>query len=734
VNSQDDLIFALDIGTRTVIGVLLDFQDDSYQVVDAEVIEHEKRAMLDGQIHNVREVAKQVARIKTRLEERNKVTLEKVAIAAAGRALKTIRTEHHIDLANKKYLSREDVQTLEFSAVQKAQENLATVAGEERPSDYHFVGYSVVEYRLDDIFLADLIGQRGKKMEVEMIVTFLPRIVVDSLLSVINRVGLSVDYLTLEPIAASLLVIPPEMYNFNLALIDIGAGTADIAVTRSGSIIGYAMVPFAGDEITEAIAENYLIDYQSAESIKRSLLDEAELSCKNVLGMEVKISSKEGLQAIEPQVEKLSELIKEEIIKINQKTPQAIICIGGGSLTPELQNKLANVLELPEARVGIRDATDLKNISGNIAGVNGTQTLTPLGIAVSYHQSEQQAVFMEVVVNGEQQQLFSLTRPTISDALLAAEVDIKLLSPRPGRGITYTINDELKSIKGSLGQPGIIKLNGEEADLQARINTGDEIDFIPAESGEDAKVLIRDVLPGKMQQSFQLRVDGNPIELKTKIYQNGNLVNPEQKLKDGAEIRCRPLETIREGVADLLEISPENLVCTRKSYTFNGQQKHFYMGNYLVKNKNEPIDLDSKLKDQLSLKIEKISNEPPCLTDICEPGTAEEIRFFFNNSELKLPAAGNKIICNGEVVNFDYRIKAGDEIKFQKKKLTINRVLKLINYNLSDSLKEEVRILINDKESSFSDKINAGDKLKILFNKKSTSSKEQVEFLNKYQK
>ena len=85
MEENQDLIFALDIGTRTVVGVIFRQQEDKLVVEESEIIEHEQRSMLDGQIHNVSEVTAQVKEIKTRLEERMSIELNKVAIAAAGR-------------------------------------------------------------------------------------------------------------------------------------------------------------------------------------------------------------------------------------------------------------------------------------------------------------------------------------------------------------------------------------------------------------------------------------------------------------------------------------------------------------------------------------------------------------------------------------------------------------------------------------------------------------------------
>ncbi|MFN2363849.1 MAG: cell division protein FtsA, partial [Halarsenatibacteraceae bacterium] len=482
---QEDYIFALDIGTRTLIGVLMVKEGEEYEVLTSKVIYHSTRAMMDGQIHNIQEVASRCSSLISDIEEESGLKIKKVALAAAGRALETVEVTGEIDFNQKKTITAEDVNALEFSAIQQAQEKVVEKSDKNSKADYHFVGYSVREFRLDDMFLTDLHQQRGSNIQADLIVTFLPQVVVDSLLAVINELGLEVSGLTLEPIAASKVVIPRDMYNFNLALVDIGAGTADIAVTKSGSMIGYGMVPVAGDEITEKIAEKYLIDYHSAEDIKCRLANSDKFEVKNAIGMTTEIKKEDVKEVISSQVESMAGMIAEKILKINNEPPKAVICIGGGSLTPDFTEKLAELLNLPPDRVGIRDADDLRNIKGKVKDIAGTQTITPIGIGIVADQNKEKTIFTRVSVNGEDVRLFSLQQPLVRDALISASVDPKSIQGRPGKGITCTVNGELKTIPGEFGSPGYVKLNGEEVELKNELKNGDTIEFKSGRKGSD---------------------------------------------------------------------------------------------------------------------------------------------------------------------------------------------------------------------------------------------------------
>lgn len=87
-DQEQDLIYALDIGTRSVIGLLARQEQDKMRVLEVERRPHERRTMLDGQIEDIRQVAKVVSEVTKSLEERSGRKLERACVAAAGRALR----------------------------------------------------------------------------------------------------------------------------------------------------------------------------------------------------------------------------------------------------------------------------------------------------------------------------------------------------------------------------------------------------------------------------------------------------------------------------------------------------------------------------------------------------------------------------------------------------------------------------------------------------------------------
>ena len=121
---EKDLIYALDIGTRSVVGVVGKPTEDRLKVLDIEMAEHGKRAMMDGQIDDIQQVAGLAQAVTARLEQRLGVRLERVCVAAAGRALRTQKGSFQLELEEEQTLDAETIGRLEAGAVSAAEEAL----------------------------------------------------------------------------------------------------------------------------------------------------------------------------------------------------------------------------------------------------------------------------------------------------------------------------------------------------------------------------------------------------------------------------------------------------------------------------------------------------------------------------------------------------------------------------------------------------------------------------------
>ena len=407
------MIFALDVGTGKIAGLISFMERNILKIVDVQIVEHENRVMFDGQVHDVDLVAEEVLSVKKALEERNETNLKEVAIALAGRYLKTVVGEAEKDLSRVSSITREDVLRLEIEALKDANSKLEN-------EDLYCVGYSVFEYKLDGAWMKKLEGHKGGKAYVKIVSAFLPVHVVESMLRVLEIADLRPIHITLEPIAAMEYLVPPDMRLLNLALVDVGAGTSDIAISREGTIVAYGMIPLAGDEITEAIAQEFLLDFKNAEVVKRSLREGNVFRIKNVLDKEVVLNREEIMDTIVPVIDSITSEIAEKILELNGKPPKAVMVIGGGAKVPTFIEKLAEKLELPEERVSLKNIENTEYVDDMTGILKGSEFVTPVGIAYTAFKN-MGAVFSRVSVNGVPIKLMGLNgRYSVMQVLLQA--------------------------------------------------------------------------------------------------------------------------------------------------------------------------------------------------------------------------------------------------------------------------------------------------------------------------
>lgn len=513
----NDLIFALDIGTRSVIGVVGKAEGDRFKVLDVETAEHKKRAMLDGQIDNIRQVAELARQVTQRLEERLDVTLERVCVAAAGRALQTQRGSFSIELPESGSITMEQIGQLETGAVSAAEEALQTEGDERRR--LFLVGYTVTQYRLDHYPMTVLLDHSGREIEADVVATFLPGEVVESLYAAMRAAGLQVSSMTLEPIAAMNAAIPAELRLLNLALVDIGAGTTDIALCRDGSVTGYTMATIAGDEITERLMRSYLIDFQTAESIKRSLREGESVHYTDIMGLENELSYDEVMAEIEEPMEKLASAIAEQVVSVNGAPPSALFLAGGGSKLNGLKERVAEKLNMDEKRVAVAGNNFAKSAYADTIKLDNPEYTTPLGIAVSAGMGLLNDSYV-VLLNGQPAKLFRSGVMTLRDILLMNGYTYADMLGRTGKSLTLTLDGRHVVLRGEPAMPAVLTVNGEDAVLSAVVHAGDRVNFVPARSGADAHQTLGELLPEFTGRALVNNQDAGPDT----ALQNGDVV------------------------------------------------------------------------------------------------------------------------------------------------------------------------------------------------------------------
>jgi len=501
-----DMIFALDIGTRSIIGMVGRAENERMHILAVEKQEHSKRAMIDGQIEDIAQVGKVAAEVTARLEKRLNCKLTRVCIAAAGRALHTESGHFELELPEVRRVSNDLIGQLEAGAVSNAEAALNKSG--ERLGRFYLVGYTVSRYLLDNYPLSTLRGHNGQKLETDVVATFLPAEVVDSLYSAMQAAELEVVSLTLEPIAAINAAIPAELRLLNLVMADIGAGTSDIAACRDGSVVGYTMATVAGDEITEAIMRAYLVDFSTAERLKAKAASQETLHFTDILGLDQEIPAAELKTAIQPAMKQLADELARRIREINGGAPSAVFLAGGGSKLEGLMDAVAASLEMDPRRVTIAGANFKASAFSDEEELNDPEYATPLGIAISAGLDLISDSY-RVRLNGQPAKLFRSGVLTALDVLQMNGYNYAALIGRTGTSLAVTIDGRRTLYRGEPAVPSSLRINGQELPPSTVIQAADSIEFTPACSGKPGRRTLVEAL-GSEEAATSCLVNGMP--------------------------------------------------------------------------------------------------------------------------------------------------------------------------------------------------------------------------------
>ena len=754
-------IFALDIGTRKVMGIIARQLDDAIEILDVEAIEHPSRPMFDGQIHNIEEVAKTVRRLKEILESRqNKPQgdaclpvrqaglparqggqpnsrshkpegdaclparqdgqpnsrshkkLEKVSVAVAGRNLLTFKSKTISEFDREEEITREMVKNLELQAI----DNI--ISGQEESGlEFYCAGYSPVYYELNGNRISELIGHRGKSIACELIVTFLPRVVLNSMFAVLEQAGLTPVSVTLEPIAALYAIVPPEIRNLNILLVDIGAGTSDLALTKDGYIYGYGMVPEAGDEITEAISQILLVDFNAAETIKRSLDKKDVLDYEDIWGKKHKINSQNLIEKLSPRIKKLAEAIARTALELGEASPQAVIGVGGGSLTPHLIKELAVSFGLSQEQVGLRLPQAIKNIKDRTQRLTGPEAVTPIGIALIAANSLG-LYFIELEVNHRKFRIldFQQKKDVLGALTVSGVLRKKRLYPRPGMAITCSVNGELKIIKGTLGKAARILRNGNPVgELSEKIENGDRLEFEEARDGENAAKSIGELLN---LQPIKIIFNQEAVEILPALLMNERPASLDSGVIDRADIRILPLK-----IKDALRhkaINLENRFSERQILVnINGSPTILTQANFTLSLNGKEAHLNTEIKQNDN--IEFLPEKPTSykIKDIIDiPETVEKVHINVSGKNIEITVEPVQIFMNGRPARPDEFLLDGADIRvyhLKERAVILSEIFRYIDFDPRDTLGKRMKILVNDTPAGFTTPLVDGSKVRFLF-------------------
>lgn len=699
------LVFGLDIGTRSIVGTVGYKKGDRFQVVAQYVREHDTRAMMDGQIHDIHTVGETIIEVKAELEKQVEQELKEVCIAAAGRVLRTLEVHEEYEFEEETEVDSEHIYSLDSMCVEKAHGELGDIR--ENNMKFYCVGYTVIKYYLNDYPISNLENHKAKKIGADMLVTFLPEDVVDGLYKAVGIAGLEVSALTLEPIAAMNVAIPQMYRMLNIALVDVGAGTSDICITKEGSIVAYGMIPFAGDELTEVIAREYLLDFKSADKLKvETSKKKKSITYKDIMGITKHVTPKAVIDMVAPVVEDITGKIAEKIIELNGgKSVSAVFIVGGGGKIQGFAEKLADHLGIVKERVALRGEEVMDDIDFWQKDIKKDPLLvTPIGICLNFYDQKNNFIFVNF--NQQRIKLYDNSHLTIVDAAMQAGFPNEALFPRRGQEIVYTVDGKQRVIRGSLGEPAVITLNGEPASINAPIGANMKIVIKESTAGEPAEYTVEQ-LP-EYNKTIVFFVNGTKVECPKFVQVNGELVSGYYSIQNGDEIQMLKYYTVSqilEFMDIILDYNVDIYVNNQLAYRDTIVYENFSIDWEMEEKKTMVIpEMPEETPEQSKEKIQKILAE----TMDEKEEQVQEADPSNNETEDLLPE--EQSVHDIEVTTNEKNFTLSG-----KKKYTLIDAFDAYGFDVSEGMGKELVLKINGVEAQFISRIRENDVIEIFW-------------------
>ena len=684
---SEQLVFGLDIGTRSIVGTVGYKQSiNDFTVVAQDIRMHETRAMIDGQIHDINKVADTIEQVKRSLEKQIGRKLTEVCIAAAGRVLKTVTVHVSTEFQQDVVVNTEMIRALELLGVENAYQQIKTEAKDD-DFNYYCVAYTVIKYYLNDFSIGNLEDHKANKIGADVLATFLPDEVIGGLYTAVEKAGLRVANLTLEPIAAIQVAIPEKFRLLNIALVDVGAGTSDISITKEGSIVAYGMIPMAGDILTEKLVGTHLVDFATAEEIKMdATLKKKSISYTDIMGLTQRTTPAEVLQELDPIIETMTKQVAEKIMELNGGKPvSAVFVVGGGGKITGYTEKLAEYLGIPTERVALRGEEVLGFVRFLQTDIQKDPILvTPIGICLNYYENKNNFIF--VTVNGESVKLYDNNRLTVIDAAMQYGFPNECLFPRRGKALNFTLDGVKRMVRGEAGEAAEIMVNGKPAAFNSSIEPNAKIEIKESTVGKDAVYEIRQ-LP-EYRSSITFEVNKRQVVCPKFVEVNGQLVSEYYSIQDGDELKLLSYYTLENLLTFMdLPYTEYIYVNNRKASKEEKVYENFSV-EWSMEEKYRETSLDEMLTAEAAAAEEALQTAKPekqaaAVTETAAvPKVAVDLRIIVNGRPVTLK--GKAAYCFVDILDF-------------------------YPFDVSQAHGERVIMQINGEQAEFTSVLNAGD-------------------------
>jgi cell division protein FtsA len=346
-----NLIVGLDIGTSKVAALVAEPGPEG----ELEILgmgSHESKGLKKGVVVNIGATVSAIQRALEEAELMADCKIQSVFTGIAGSHIRSFNSTGMVAIKDRE-VSPADVER-----------SIDTAKAVNIPTDQQILHVLRQEFIIDgQEDVREPIGMSGVRLEVKVHIVTGAVSAAQNIVKCVRRCGLEVNDLILQPLASSRAVLSEDEKDLGVCLVDIGGGTTDIAVFTHGAIRHTAVIPIAGDQITNDIAMALRTPTADAEAIKvrhgvalRQLADPNEMIEVPGIGERApRVMSRQTLaEVIEPRVEELFSLVQQVLREsgFEELLSSGIVLTGGSSVMQGMVELGEEIFHMP-VRVGV---------------------------------------------------------------------------------------------------------------------------------------------------------------------------------------------------------------------------------------------------------------------------------------------------------------------------------------------------------------------------------------------
>lgn len=345
-----NIIVGMDIGTSKIVTIVGEIMPEgTLEVIGVGM--HDSSGMKKGMVVNIDATVSSIQRSLETAELMADCKITSIVTGIAGSHIKGANGKGMIKIKDKE-VTQSDIDRV-----------VETASSLSLPSDQQTLHIIEQEFTIDgQEGIKKPLGMSGMKLEVEVHIVIGAVAAVQNILKCVHRCGLEVSEMILQPLASSKAVLAEDEKELGVCLVDIGGGTTDVAIFTGGAIRHTAVIPIAGDQITNDIAMALRTPTKDAEDIKikygcalRQLANDAPIEVPGVGERGTRMLSRQTLaEVIEPRVEELYSLVQAELRRsgFEDLLSSGIVITGGSSAMQGMVELGEEIFHMP-VRLGL---------------------------------------------------------------------------------------------------------------------------------------------------------------------------------------------------------------------------------------------------------------------------------------------------------------------------------------------------------------------------------------------